>query len=371
MALNFADDFVCDEELNALYSKVEKRVLPTLKRKAHRISSIIPSIDYEDALQDGKLAVLHALSKYNPEKSPTGGWEPYVGKVVVNAYKNMVYEALTQSRVPRVRDEDGILHIRHPFSLDGAYCKEGQLGSCNRYEPVDTSASQEDLMAWSQVKDDVRCFTMKMYNKLDELELEIFKCMVHPSEDLLEMMYLDGFEGVYKSDGLLSLEEGVQVTSAVIRKYLGITKNKIDWALYKIKGAFMRLAKYDDEFSDVFEGMLDGRKWPQVHVKKTLGDDYDWKKKIFRSRALDTAQVVSSESENSQLDDTGNSKYYRSIKWYNWGAVVVARRDDERVLMVVEGRFNKNTGAVFGTSGARLNVPMPWYATLVKELKNE
>jgi hypothetical protein len=48
-------DFRCDEKLLEAYNKTEAEILPYLKRQSYRISSAIPSIDYEDALQESTL----------------------------------------------------------------------------------------------------------------------------------------------------------------------------------------------------------------------------------------------------------------------------------------------------------------------------
>lgn len=360
---SFSNGYTCDARVKELYETVEPKVLPMLKRKSHNVSSRIPGIDYEDALQEGKIAVLSALSKYDPAKSTTGGWEPYVGKVISNAYRGMMYEALMKSKVPHVVNEEGESRPKFPLSLD-SLSFDGNSSAC---EPL-TPARQENDAMWAQVKTDISRFTMKMYNKLEGVELPIFKCMVHPKQDFLEMMFLDGVAGVRKVGDALAIEEGMQVPSASIRKYLGISKNVLDWAMYKIKYAFMKMAKFDEDFSDVFDGMLDGRRWPQVHVKPRSENDIDWKKRVFASRALDTAQIGPSEKYSIQPVKPNQPKYSRTVKWYKWGAVVEVRRNRERFLMILEGRFNVNTGAVFGESGARLNVPMDWYPTLARQI---
>jgi hypothetical protein len=38
--------------------------------------------------------------------------------------------------------------------------------------------------------------------------------------------------------------------------------------------------------------------------------------------------------------------------------------------LVIEGRFNPLTGEVFGDGGMREDIPVGWYKTLVKELRN-
>jgi hypothetical protein len=372
--VRFGEEWTCSKELSERYAKYEKSAMPLLKYKARRISTAIPGIDYDDALQEGRLAVLYALNAYDPEKSRTGDPKPFVNSVVTNTYRAMVYEALMQTKVPHVvlTDGDGntVKSPRFPVSLDAMLSSEDDNGHSRKYEPVDDSIGQDVECDAASLRSEVGRFSMRMYNKLGgkefkDVDLQVFKCMVNPPEPFLRKLYMDGCDFVYRDgDGRLILEGGFQITNKQIRNYLGITKEKIDWSLFKIRNLFMRLAKFEAEFSDVFDGLLVGKRWPMIHQSDNKQfEDMEFLRKTFQRRGLSTKQIG-----DTSVDSNG--QYTRIIRHYEWGVTLVACNGEEYATFVIEGRFNQDTSSVYGSTGANLYLPLSWYRKMAKELKN-
>jgi hypothetical protein len=380
MTVSFPAGFRCDSVINEVYPEIERKLYPYIWKRSKRISSMLPGIELDDAIQEGRLALLSALAKFDFNKNK-GKLESYVGRVLINTYHCMVYEALTQSKVPHVmaQDEHGnwVKRPRFPISLDAMLSPDDDE-VCS-FEPKDEKwVSPVQEIVHHQLKLDVGKFTMKMYNTLTGIEREVFRCKVHPPTELLRMLYNDDVEFVYKDDsGKYVLEPGFQVTNRQIAKWLPIDKNAVDWAMHKVKKLFTELAKFDEDFSDLFDDVVIGRGWPMIHTRRGTPNEIEgFEKLIMKKRCLDTRPVAGccQEADHLQtageIDEAGKPFWSRKIERYAWGSIVELKKGKEYVKLVIEGRFNPLTGEVFGDGGMREDIPVGWYKTLVKELRN-
>jgi hypothetical protein len=367
-------DFRCDEKLLEAYNKTEAEILPYLKRQSYRISSAIPSIDYEDALQEGRTAVVVALARVDIKRN-NGEIGPYVWKVVKNCYCGMAWEAMLKSKVPHVEDVDEkgnkISRPLFPISLDAMISSDSD-NDYKKYDIPDISNLPDNKINNEATKSELGKFAMKMYNTLTGMDRKVFRCKVHPSSDFLDMLYIDGEDFVYRGeDGKLILDENFDITPEQIGKYLGINKNAVGWSLYKVRRLFLEMARYDSRFIGVLDNMVVDKRWPKVHIKKGNVEDLEFKREIFKKRCLNSRQSKPSEYvEGKEKDENGSPICSRMIKWYEWGAVITIKRGREYYTVVAEGRFNPFTGAVFGSSfkDAQEHIPMKWYRKWQKEL---
>jgi hypothetical protein len=364
----------CGKEINEVYERTLNSVLPFIKRRSRYVSSVIPSIDYDDALQEGRLAVVVALAKCDREKYDD--IKPYVLKIIKNAYKRMVYETLTQTRIPHVNvmDEDGNINKKpvYPISLDVMMESKDGSGVTNYMNSIedDKNMSPEKTVINNRMSSELGKFTMKIYNRLSGVDYEVFKCKVHPPQDFLDMMYMDGVDFVYRTDnGELRLIEDFTVPVEHISKYLNVNRNAVGWSLYKIRKVFLDMAKNDEDFSELFEDLIIDRRWPQILWKAAPNEDLDFKRMVFKKHALSTIQIKEYDySVSKRKDSVGNPYYSRLIKWYTWGCTITIKRDNIYYTMVAIGRLNIRTGAVFGDNDSQLHLPMKWYKSMAKEL---
>jgi hypothetical protein len=364
----------CGKEINEVYERTLNSVLPFIKRRSRYVSSVIPSIDYDDALQEGRLAVVVALAKCDREKYDD--IKPYVLKIIKNAYKRMVYETLTQTRIPHVNvmDEDGNINKKpvYPISLDVMMESKDGSGVTNYMNSIedDKNISPEKTVINNRMSSELGKFTMKIYNRLSGVDYEVFKCKVHPPQNFLDMMYMDGVDFVYRTDnGELRLIEDFTVPVEHISKYLNINRNAVGWSLYKIRKVFLDMAKNDEDFSELFEDLIIDRRWPQILWKAAPNEDLDFKRMVFKKHALSTIQIKEYDySVSKRKDSVGNPYYSRLIKWYVWGCTITIKRDNIYYTMVAIGRLNIRTGAVFGDNDSQLHLPMKWYKSMAKEL---
>lgn len=371
--VSFPQDFRCDGLINEMYLLVEPRMLPLIKIRSRKLSSFTPNIEFEDAVQEGRLALLAAISKFDFNKV-NGRLEGYVQRVITNTYHCMLYEALTQSRVPYVwrKDDDGqwIKKPRFPLSLDAMLAAEGENEA--PFEPTYEDQSNPDDEIYSeQLAPVARQLNMRMLFKLkgrDEgsWEKEVFRCKVHPPAELLSMMKDDG-EDVDMDD-----PTSVCVGNKHIAKYLGINKNMVDWAMHKVKKLFTSLAKYDEDFSEIFDDIVNNKGWPMIHYVRGDNHDEAFQARILKKRKLDTRPLDKGwpESENAGEECYDGTPYWsRLVQNYPWGSKVVLKRGQEYVTMVIEGRLNLITGEVFGDDGLCENLPISWYGQLARALK--
>jgi hypothetical protein len=363
----------CGKEIREVYEQTLNNVLPFIKKRSRYVSNVIPNIDYDDALQEGRLAVVVALAKCNREKYDD--IIPYVVKIIKNAYRRMVYEALTQTKIPHVNviDEEGNINKKpcHPISLDVMMeSKDGNVINYSNGIEDTKGLSPEQIVINNGISSELGKFTMKLYNKLSGVDYDVFKCKVHPPHDFLDMMFMDGVDFVYRTEkGELRLAENFSVPVEYISKYLNIDRNAVGWSLYKIRKMFLEMARNDEDFSELFEDLVIDRRWPQVLWKAAKNEDLEFKRMIFKKHALSTIQIKEYDySVSEKKDDDGNPYYSRLVKWYTWGCTITIKRDHTYYTIVAIGRFNIRTGAVFGSNDSQVHLPMKWYKSMAKEL---
>jgi len=357
MTVHFPKGYECTDFEREIWPDMERRMLPFIKAKAKRIKRWVNGVDYEDAVQEGRLALLAALSKYDYNK---GELEPYIGRVLDNMYKTMLYEMLCVSRMPRavIRDaEDKWVQIPvPPLSLHSMlqYGNEGQQPE--PYEPPSDIPTPEDGARFNELEHQAGVFRMKMLYKLKGRDKQVFECRVNPPVSFLKMVQNLG-------------GDIANPTNLHIAEYLGVDKNAVDWSLYKIKGLFTTMAR-KKEFSDLFGDVIVKKGWPMIHTSKKPCHDTDFVGAIIKERKLDPKPAKGYHSEPDFHQQAAQGKYARMIERYSWGCVLVLKWGKQWRTFVIEGRFNPLTGDVFGDGGAHETVPVKWYRKLVKELSD-
>lgn len=347
MAASLPRGFVCSSELRALYPAIEKRMEPIIRAKSWKISRWL-DIDIDDAIQEGRIALLAAMARFDYNKSG-GKLDNYIAKVITNTYNGIMYDILNSARMPRatVRGPDGdwVEVPRPPMSLDGLL----DVG----YEPESNLAAPDREIMEGANLGAIKKFKMRVMFSLKKRDRDVFMCKVNPPVDFLKMV--ENLEGDIDKP-----------TNIHIAKYLDLGKNAVDLSLFRIRSAFIRLAQ-PSEFSDLFGDTLEGRGWPVIYISRAPKHDVEFVQRIIRERNLDPKPVTGYHTKMDFWETAG--EYARLIERYPWGVVLVLKAGVERRTVVIEGKFNPNDGTVIGLSGGRRELPVKWYAKLVRSLK--
>jgi hypothetical protein len=367
-------------DVSNVYGEIEKEMLPFMIKRSRRLANAHLSIEFDDAMQEGRMVILEALKGYKSDKDNGNGPGPFVLKLLRHAYINMAFTALMKSKVPHVVEigDDGVKRKLPRFLLS----LDAMLDPAQEGDAISNDKCLEDVRAINpemnalneKVRANLGIFTMMMYNTLKGRDHEVFRCKVHPSIEFLDMLYLDGADFVYRdATGRLLLSDDFNVTAAQIGKFLGMNNNEVGWSLYKIRELFLNMARCDENFVDLFEHLVVDKRWPMVHMCAGEKEAMNFKRRVFKKRNLNSKQSAVSElSISEQKDDDGKPYYSRLIRWYDWGAVVVVKKANVYYTVICEGRFNKNTGDIFGwvVTGAHVKMPLDWYKSMVKRLKD-
>lgn len=373
MSTTFPEGFKCGADLRASYPAAEREMLPLIKRKSGKILAWAPYIEFDDAVQEGRLALLRALMNFD-SAYPDTTLKKYVSKTLDNCYKDMFYRAVAQMRMPRVpvRDMDGEWRIKSvaPYSLDTPLDDDDDH---MRFELADDAPDAEAVLCSSYLDEEARRFKMKLYNALKPFEQEVFKAKFNPPIALFEMCDNEGIDLEMSAKHIADQETDweVEVPNHAVAAYLStedtkITKNKIDWSMYKIRDAFSLLVR-DMDFSDLFGSVVGSEGWPMVHVDAAPMFNRDFKQGVLRHRKLDGKPIEESPDVRKGRDCS------RVVYTYKWGVVMHLIFDGEHRTVVVEGdRVNVNSGGVHSnTRGVQEQLVnyVPWYNKLVKRLK--
>lgn len=331
------------EEVKALYPEVEARVMPMLQRKARRIARRNAGIGFDDALQEGRMALMRSLCRFDYNRAH-GEIERYASKVLDNTYNAMIYRELMQARMPRAiyLDDGGEWKKapRAPISIDGL---EHLIGA----------PEEDDTYSENQSTQRANVMKMKLINRLkNERDKLVFRCRTNPPLELVQML---------KNEGR---EPGAPDSSDIAR-YLGCSKNVVDWSLFKIRQEFTYLSR--GKFSELFEGYIEAEERPVIHLSSaTEREDEDFVRETIAQRGLDTRPDARASRRDDYLEQRGG--FTRKLERYPWGAVLIVSNGEECRTMVIEGKFNVLSGEVFGSTGLHEPVPVPWYGQLAKKL---
>jgi len=376
MAVNFKDGYTVPSHVREMYPDLEKNLLPLIKRRAQQMRHAIPGIDVEDAIQEGRLALLSCLTRYDANKC-SFDLKRYVSKTLRNTYAMMLYEALAQRRTPRAHIQDGEgnwgVAPRVPISLDEMLT----------YEPVEGDLSPEArIIEMERLSSCIR-IKMKMMEMLTGRDLDVFKSMLETSCEFLEPEEIRRIiireeqrkqtGEPLKHDGCLAAVDAAggdvnSLSNILVANYLNINKNMIDWSINKIRMLFSKLVKQEEvEAPNVLEAM-EKRGLPAIQVNRGTHFSASFVRSVMTVRNLRDEEP---HIEIQSASHRGCTNYWmRRIERHTWGAVLVLKRGGEFVTAVIEGRLNLLTGDVFSLElgGARDKLPVEWYQQLSRRL---
>jgi len=347
MASHFPAGFVCNNELRENYPIVEKQLLPLIRIKATKLKRL-SGYDFDDALQEGRIALLKAMANYDYNR---GSLERYVSVVLDNTYNAILFERMSASRMPRVvywEDDGWKQSPSAPVSLDAMMGLKKLIN-----EPADPSFTPEQELENNQLEEVARVFRLKMFNSLKGRDLDVFVCKVNPPMDLLIMIRNMG-------------DDYERPTNLHIAKYLGTDKNAVDWSLCNIREKFTDLCR-QKEFSDLMGDTVRGKGWPMIHTSWANKHDIEFIQKVVAERNLDPKPLEGCHQHDDYLQKSGDD--VRLIERYSWGCIMFLKYRGKCCTLVVEGKLNAMEGLVYGEKGSREHLPVNWYKNLVKELR--
>lgn len=337
--------------VHEVFPELEKILQPRMKALAYKFAPVL-EIGIEDALQEARLSVFKAFEGYDYEKS-NGGVKSFAHRAIKNGFLDLLYKATTQSRNPHTIYEDSegqvqlVLHRRLP-SLEQLMSPETGFSPLQVPCPEDTLP--ERMAEGELMSRKIRVLALRLSRKLKRSEREVFYCWTRPPE---------AFQLYLRNIGV----EPSEATNIHIASYLGVGKNTVDYAIHKIKGHFADLAE-GPEFSDIIRELVEEGKWPMIYTSDKA-DDVEFVKRILKEKNLEP--IPAEKSRDIQVSGTSG----RIVERYHWGVIVHLKYRSREATLVIEGRFNKLSGDVFGESGYWKTVAdtIPWYKELAKELK--
>jgi RNA polymerase sigma factor (sigma-70 family) len=364
--MHFSKGKTCEDWQRKMWPKVESAMLPLIKMKANRVWQCHHGIDYDDVVQEGKVALLSAMTGYDYNK---GDLRPYLSSVLDNTYKIMIHEMLCPSRMPQRKlpvkpgevqtTKHASIQSLWPVSLDGilANSEQGAERLKGSIDLAIKTPSPEDMAVFKDKEKQARAFRLAMLKCLKRRERHVFFCRINPPSALLKMAERAG-----------NNRQGP--TNLHIAEYLGLSKNSVDWSLHKIRETFIKTAR-QKKFSDLFGHLVDTKEWPRIHASNWPSYDARFVANTLRDRKLSHSPLKDYREYDDYYQQTTDGACSRMIKRFEWGVVLVLKRGKKCCTLVAEGRFNEVQGVVHGSNGTHETLPVKWYKQLVKEINND
>lgn len=231
---------------DAIYRKIEAMVRPILESNAKRFATQL-NMTYAEALQEARYGLMLALRKYDYNDSK-GGIFNFVKIAVRRHFLKIWAVQKTQQRRPHVQvtTEDGkrvslpVPFVDHDLVVisggEAMHVKRRDLRGTGDF--MDTfvappSAPDSKLIS-TDAESTASAFQLALSNVLSERDRQVFECKCAPPRGLL-MLMLD--------------ELAEEPTIPLIGRYLGLSKNEVDWALKRVREAALALIGRD--FSDL------------------------------------------------------------------------------------------------------------------------
>jgi len=332
--------FRCDAALLERYEEVSKDMMPLIRRKASMAQRAVAGMDFDDLVQEGRLAILSALASYDEKKGP---WRKYVGVVLKNTFNGLIGHSRAHCRMPRmlVDGEAGEKRLAPvaPASLDDVA------------EPSAEEENAEEQAQLLEKKKQVFEAHRRIRKRLKPNYCAVYDCMVTPSAEFMKFVRDMG-----GNPDKPMLEE--------IAAYVGISKQSVDYGIHRIRMLFVELTK--GEFSDLF-GELIKKDRPHISAKKGYLD-WDFVEHIAAKRGLELKPNPDSHTRWDFYQKSENGE--RLIVRYPWGTVMTARWMNQSVTYLMECRFfDANYALVYGKNNVKDQLELPWYNALIRELK--
>lgn len=322
------------QAFNELFKDVERAMLPFMRSRVQRYKGM----DVDDAIQEARIALMKAMSKYDFDKA-SGKLVPYMREVVANTYRASIAKALSQKSCPRVavRGEHGWVKApQMPMSYEALMEARAPI---ERGREEDAAEHQLDVAQREALMEQ---FKRALFKKLSTREQDVLRCRLAPPEALEELAGEDEIKNVH------------------IAEHLGLDKSKIDWALYKIRNVFTELAQHP-KYAELFGGFTESRAWPRIHVTRGTRPRPAFVARTLKAQRLMMSPIGVESDERCELGR-------RCVEFHTWGAIMTVERDGEVWTCVIEGTFNPRAGEVTGALGARLLVPIDGYGQLARAL---
>jgi hypothetical protein len=235
-----------------IYQGVEKLVRPILESNARRFERQL-NLTREEALQEARLGLICALAKYDYNAS-RGGIYNFAKIAVRRHFLKEWAKYRTQCRLPHlIVEKDG---KREPLWLpfeEPKLMRENWRGGSNNKIARNTHAGPPDFLdliespvsapdaslAEADEERTASAFQVQLAGVLSERDRHVLECKSNPPRGL-RMLMLD--------------ELATEPTIPLICRFLGLSKNEVDWALRRIREAALELISRD--FSDLTDSTI-------------------------------------------------------------------------------------------------------------------
>lgn len=228
--------FQSSPELNRQYAEAEPKLIGFIKTKARRYAQRGGGLlDYDDFVQEGRCALMHALGSYDPERGKP--LHVYLGRIIDNTYRDMLHRVLNPTNCPQIwrHGEDGEWQkVPHPaLALDGS----GEDGDEAAFQVEDGNPSPEAHMESSESEMRAKVFVLRLHRRIGEREKAVLGCIRQPDAGLL--ITARNLTGNYN------------INNIHIAAYLGITRCQVDGSLHAIRKAACEILVWMSENGDL------------------------------------------------------------------------------------------------------------------------
>lgn len=309
----------------SMYEDIERQVMPLIRRKAAKLKGYM---ELEDAIQEARLVLFRVLQSYDYTRQPD--LERYVAVCLNNAFAAQYHKATAQCRMPRRASQE----------LDGTYSCVPSPPNQLLAEPEDDTGDLEQIQILRDEATDVELIVAATEGLLSEREREVLLCIVQPPAEITVSPFDSGFN--------------IQLAA-----YLGITKNMLDWSLHRVRQALLEVMRLP-EFADHIGSLVSRDGWPHIECTE-YWHDTDMVEWTIAERGLDGTV------RDEKRQQVGDAECWSVV--YSWGEAMFLRFGELTATLVLEGRFNHNSGTLFGAQYGSQDIPIPWYQRCMRMIR--
>ena len=194
------------------YDEALRRVEGLIKHKAGRVHARRPALDFDDLVQEGRIAVAGALEVWDGVRP----WHVLVGVYLDNRFRDLARGAMVPTRCPRV----AVQHVDGAWRVEA--CPPVSLDPDNDCNAAPGPSPEEALLQLEDARE-AKVRRLRLRGRLTPFQRTVFDLWLDPPPALVDFAWrASGSRNVLKVD---------------IAGYLDVDKRQVEYAMRCIRTA--------------------------------------------------------------------------------------------------------------------------------------
>jgi DNA-directed RNA polymerase specialized sigma subunit len=227
-----------DPSIQQRWAKLDEEMMPLIRTRVKKIRRFTGAVSYEDAIQEGRLALLSALLGY---REKDGELERYVNRVLYNRFVNLGMSISEDTHMLKSLDSEDL----YVDCLFGIRLNETPEKIVSNFQSLELVVEYDE----------------GLFERLNKRERKLYRKFITPNYNVQKKDLPERFRKI------LAFLEGRRINIKKLGKLIGTDKNGVDYLFRRIRYKALKLAK-SSKYKLLFENYVTGRGWVALYMDK-------------------------------------------------------------------------------------------------------